>query len=248
MLASPGYSLMRVSGAAGHCSFRLSGKERTMNRFRIALLAVFATLALGAVSVPVASASNGTTVPPKLTSIPPLYTVQNVHGVAKNGKNFSGTYGIYRFLTTTVNGKRGVYAIGTLKGKLGSRPVTRYGVMIPAKLAGAPAGAAQTAAQTCPVLSLELGPINLNLLGLNVALGGGTITPGQRATEPITLNITAQQNGGLLGNLLCGLDNALSGGTAGSGLLSQLNSQLGQLTGTLNAILGLLGGGAPTLP
>src|SRR5579862_3226771 len=68
-----------------------------MNRFRIALMAGLATLALGVISVPAAAASNGTTVPPKVTSLPPLDTIQ-IHGVAKNGKQFSGTYAIQRFI------------------------------------------------------------------------------------------------------------------------------------------------------
>ena len=49
-------------------------------------------------------------------------------------------------------------------------------------------------------LNLALGPINLSLLGLNVD------------TSPICLDITAQQGGGLLGDLLCGVANLLNGG------------------------------------
>jgi len=45
----------------------------------------------------------------------------------------------------------------------------------------------------CQILNLELGPIHLNLLGLNVD------------TSPICLNITADPEGGLLGDLLCDL-------------------------------------------
>ena len=45
----------------------------------------------------------------------------------------------------------------------------------------------------CSVLDLELGPINLALLGLHVD------------TSPICLEITATEGGGLLGDLLCGL-------------------------------------------
>lgn len=53
---------------------------------------------------------------------------------------------------------------------------------------------------TCPVLDLTLGPIDLTLLGLEVA------------TSPICLTITATQGGGLLGNLLCSLGNLLNQG------------------------------------
>src|SRR5688572_15789388 len=48
---------------------------------------------------------------------------------------------------------------------------------------------------TCPILDLSLGPINLSLLGLNVD------------TSPICLAITANQGGGLLGDLLCAVSN-----------------------------------------
>jgi hypothetical protein len=41
-----------------------------------------------------------------------------------------------------------------------------------------------------------------------------------------------------LGDLLCGLDNALGGST---GLLGQLSNQLSGLAATLNGLVGLLG-------
>ena len=111
--------------------------------------------------------------------------------------------------------------------------------MMPASLVSPSSSeqAARSAATTCTILHLVLGPINLSLLGLNVNLGGGNITPGQPAQSPITLNLTGTQGGGLLGDLLCGVDNALGGS---GGLLGQLSSQLSALAGTLNGLLGLL--------
>ena len=204
-----------------------------MNRVRIALLAAVATLALGAVSVPVASASNGTTVPPKVTSLPALKTLP-VHGVAKNGKQFNGTYAIQRY----VAGANKVYAVGTLKGMLKGRHVTRYNVMMPATLASpppSPAGAVRSAQPTCSVLQLQLGPIDLNLLGLRVQLFGGT-NPSNPL--PITALITAEQgSGNLLGNLLCNLTGALNQG----GILGQLTGNLQQLASTLTSLTSLLG-------
>jgi hypothetical protein len=195
-------------------------------RIRIALVA--AAMSIGLIAVPGAGASNGTTVPPKVTSIPPLYTM-NISGAAKNGKQFTGTYGIQRFVAK--NGK--AYAYGTLKGKLKGRHVTRYGVMIPASLEGAPA--AQTAQAVCPILHLVISPIDLNLLGLRVRLGGGT-----DFSQPIVLDLTAYQGQGLLGDLLCSVSNLLNQ----NGLLSQITSQLQQLTATLNSLIALLGGAA----
>jgi hypothetical protein len=196
---------------------------------------VAAVMAIGAIGVPTAGASNGTTVPPKVTSVPPLYTMP-ISGVAKNGKQFTGTYGIQRFVAK--NGK--AYAIGTLKGKLKGRHVTRYNVMMPASLTGATG--AQTAQATCPILHLEIAPIDLNLLGLRVRLGGGS-----DFSQPIVLDLTAYQGQGLLGDLLCGVSNLLNQ----NGLLGQLTGQLQQLVGTLNSLISLLGGAAgqtATLP
>jgi hypothetical protein len=73
-----------------------------------------------------------------------------------------------------------------------------------------------------PVLDLTLGPVNLNLLGLHVNLDNC-------AGGPITVDITAiptgLPGGGLLGDLLTGLDAALAGG-ASSGLISSLESAI----------------------
>ncbi|HET7048203.1 MAG TPA: hypothetical protein VFI54_08055 [Solirubrobacteraceae bacterium] len=204
-----------------------------MKRFRIAVVAGLATLALGATAVPVASASNGTAVPPKTSSLPALTTVP-VHGVAKNGKQFNGSYAIQRYVA---RGNK-VYAVGTLKGKLKGRHVTRYNVMMPATLSGpAPAGAAKvkTAQVACTVLQLQLGPIDLNLLGLRVQLFGGT---NPASPLPVSLLITGVPgDGNLLGNLLCSLTGALNQ----PGVLGQLNNNLSQLTATLTSLTSLLG-------
>jgi hypothetical protein len=80
---------------------------------------------------------------------------------------------------------------------------------------------------TCEVLSLALGPLDLNLLGLRVELDdcmGG----------PVTLDITATEGGGLLGDLLCNLTNVLSGSgsnTAVLALLRNISSVVGSLLG-----------------
>ena len=58
----------------------------------------------------------------------------------------------------------------------------------------------QQAAAVCTVLDLMLGPLDLNLLGLMVHLGGGAT-----GTDPVHLTITADPTKGLLGSLLCSL-------------------------------------------
>ena len=78
---------------------------------------------------------------------------------------------------------------------------------------------AKATSASCDVLHLELGPLDLDLLGLVVHL------------DRIVLDVSAAPGAGnLLGNLLCSVTNLLN--TAGS---------LSQLANLLNQILGLLG-------
>lgn len=192
-------------------------------RVRIIFAAVVASLALAAFGVPTAGAASTNGGSAQVTDAGPLMTMP-IQGLAKNGKQFKGTYGIYRFIVK--DGK--VWSVGTLTGKLKGRHVRRGNVMMPASLTD---GSGAQSAANCTVLHLVLGPIDLNLLGLKVTLGGGA-----QMNQPIVLDVTAQQGGGLLGDLLCGLDNALGG------QLGQLGTQLQQLASALNAIAGLLGG------
>lgn len=77
---------------------------------------------------------------------------------------------------------------------------------------------AQITQATCEILHLELGPLNLNLLGLVVNL------------NQIVLDITAVPGpGNLLGNLLCAIAGLLDRG----GPLQQLVTLLNQLLGSL---------------
>jgi hypothetical protein len=83
---------------------------------------------------------------------------------------------------------------------------------------------------TCAILNLRLGPINLNLLGLVVQ------------TSSICLDITGFENGGLLGELLCGLSNGLNTGiplVIALGHLSpdHLDALLSGVTSILNGAL-----------
>ena len=61
------------------------------------------------------------------------------------------------------------------------------------------------AAAACNILHLELGPLDLNLLGLRVELNNCN-------AGPVVLDVTATPGGGLLGDLLCGLSTLLEGG------------------------------------
>ena len=133
-----------------------------------------------------------------------------VTGTGKNGKKFTGTYRIDRFIS-----RRGeVFSVGTLKGKLKNRRVTRRNVRMPVSGFGV-AGTAQSSQLVCRVLTLTLGPLDLNVLGLRVQL------------NRVNLRITAIPGGGLLGDLLCGIANLLDpSAILGRDLAAVLNSLL----------------------
>jgi hypothetical protein len=133
-----------------------------------------------------------------------------VTGTLPGGGKFVGTFDITQFVVQ--NGT--LYAQGTLTGTLlnvagqviNTLPPTT--VLIPVS--------SITAARTCQVLFLELGPIDLQLLGLNVHI------------NKITIRIDADPSQGILGQLLC----AIAGGFA-QGLLQQVANLLNQLLGLL---------------
>jgi hypothetical protein len=79
----------------------------------------------------------------------------------------------------------------------------------------------QQSSGSCDILTLVLGPLDLNLLGLNVFL------------DTVVLEITAEPGpGNLLGNLLCQIAGLLNPG-GGGGLLRRLTDLLNQLLGSL---------------
>lgn len=86
-------------------------------------------------------------------------------------------------------------------------------------------------AGSCQVLNLALGPINVDVLGFQIAL------------SPVTLNL-AGVTGTPLGDLVCSVSDLL-GNVAG--LVNLLNSLLGLLTGLLGGLTGGLGGVIPVL-
>jgi hypothetical protein len=73
------------------------------------------------------------------------------------------------------------------------------------------APAAVSAAAICPILHLDLGPLTLDLLGLNIDL------------SRVILDITAVSGAGnLLGNLLCAVTGLLDNPTGLAALLNQI--------------------------
>jgi hypothetical protein len=109
-----------------------------------------------------------------------------------------------------------LFAVGTLTGNLvdaegNVRRIVRGGIAIPAVLNDVPQAA-------CQILRLDLGPLDLDLLGLRVQL------------SEVNLLITAEPGpGNLLGNLLCAITGILDSGGPLSQLVAQLNRVLGAL-------------------
>src|SRR5437764_639573 len=160
-----------------------------MMRHRLTALALVAVLAIGVVFSPVATPaaaqgqSNAGLVLPNVTG-----TV--TQGGQPVGELTGGT------LTITRLQQQGnqLVADGTLTGTVQGQPVTQQFKNTPLALTAPATGA-------CNVLNLDLGPLNLDLLGLVVDL------------SPVSLDITAVPGPGkLLGNLLCAVAGLLDQG------------------------------------
>jgi hypothetical protein len=126
----------------------------------------------------------------------------------------TGTFEFQRFAKSA----GGIVAIGTFTGTVGAVTGSQT-IAWPVDLAAT--GATQSglaAAAACDILNLVLGPLDLNLLGLEVHL------------NQVVLDIVAQPGAGnLLGNLLCAVAGLLDG-----------PGPLGQIAALLNQILSIL--------
>ena len=129
-----------------------------------------------------------------------------VTSAATSAVRFVGTFDLNQFVATP----NGVVAVGTITGTLtdvlGNVTTVVRNVTIPINIT-------QTA---CDILHLELGPLDLNLLGLVVHL------------NQIVLDIDAQPGpGNLLGNLLCGVAGLLDSPSGLARLLNDILAILG---------------------
>jgi hypothetical protein len=181
------------------------------------------TLGLVASNVEAQSATKGLTVPVK----------GGFTDATGNPGSFAGSLLIQKFVKI----EAGINAVGTISGVLtDSTGVARTVVThasLPLDLEASGVGGASALASgasalasdvtinqlACEILHLELGPLDLDLLGLVVHL------------DQVVLDLSAQPGpGNLLGNLLCAIVGLLDGGGA-----------LQQITLLLNQVLGLLG-------
>jgi len=127
-------------------------------------------------------------------------TTQPVTGTLSDGSTFAGA--ISNLHTRVVNG------VLTLTGKLTGTGLPAGGQQFSQTL-----NVNQLAVNnSCSILTLNLGPLHLNLLGLVVDLA------------PVNLNITAVPGAGnLLGNLLCSVAGLLDNGGPVQGISALLN-------------------------
>ena len=123
-----------------------------------------------------------------------------------SGGTFAGTFQLQKFAT----GQGGVVATGLVSGIVTAADGTTTSVVRTVSL---PVTVGDT---TCQILHLDLGPLSLDLLGLNIDL------------SRVVLDITAESGAGnLLGNLLCGVANLLNNPGGLANLLNQILAILG---------------------
>lgn len=171
---------------------------------------LFAALPLGAVTLAAARTGTAAQTTNSTTSIVsfPVGSGTLSNGTAFAGGNFVGTLTVTNF--QVINGV--LTAVGSLAGSLlnatGGVVATTTQII----------NLATTVSGSCQILTLTLGPLDLNLLGLMVHL------------NQVVLTITAVSgSGNLLGNLLCAVANLLNGGGALQTLLNNLATLLNQI-------------------
>jgi hypothetical protein len=171
-------------------------KTSMMTQLRRKTTAIVAALAVNALVL----------VPAPTQAAAPALSLPVV-GTVVGGGSFSGVLSLTSFAVQ--NGQ--AVALGTLSGIL----TTAAGVVT--TVVSNVAIPLQVGTATCDVLHLDIGPISLNLLGLQVNL------------SQIVLDVTAQAGpGNLLGNLLCAVAGLLDNPAA---LVKVLNQILAALIG-----------------
>ncbi len=155
-----------------------------------------------------------------------------IHGhVADSGKKVFGTMKVMKFRTNAAGDKLKV--VGEISGRLvnaNGNVINRFEdkrVVMPVQNIGVDGQTTSTFdasanAATCDILTLTLGPLDLDLLGLQIHL------------NRVVLTIKAQSGpGNLLGNLLCAIAGLLDPNPLPANILRSIAD-------ILNAILGIL--------
>lgn len=143
-----------------------------------------------------------------------LLTNLGVSGIANNG-TFSGLLTITGF---AIDNAGNLVISGILNGLATADGLTTKVIALPINVLGILDGTGSGG--RCQILTLDLGPLNLDLLGLQIDL------------SEVNLDLTATQgSGNLLGNLLCSLSRALDGG--GNNQLRRLGKLVQRINGLL---------------
>ena len=164
----------------------------------------------------VALMSMGILLPSRARAATPAPTAATVAAGVQIPVNFSsanGTFSGVFTLTQFVVRNGQVAAVGTLTGTVTNSTGQTVGAIVRNLTLSL-----ITINATCDILHLELGPIDLNLLGLVVHV------------DKIVIDIDAQSGpGNLLGNLLCAIANLLNNNGPLSTLVNLLNQILAGL-------------------
>ena len=217
-----------TSTPGGRSSARVPGRftSRLSTALSTGVLALVMAVGLASVGAGAASAASDTTSSRTVVGKSDQGKMKStVVGKTSEGEKVTGAFTPTRFVE-----RDGVlWAKGFLQGKIhhDNGTVTKFsGIkkMPVKKINGQSATDARTSgrAAACDILNLVLGPLDLNVLGLEVHL------------QRVVLDIVAVAGAGqLLGNLLCAVAGLLDGGPL-AGLLGQLSTLLNQILAALN--------------
>jgi phage-related minor tail protein len=181
-----------------------------MNRksFVVALVCLISLFALSLPAIAQNNSAKSNLAVPVTGSFAPSTTTGPLASAGTG--TFAGTFNIQQF----VNQNGNLTAVGTLVGTL-----TNAAGQVTSIVLNNVTAAVTNASASCPILSLTLGPLHLDLLGLVIDL------------NQVNLNITAVPGAGnLLGNLLCDVANLLN---SNGGLLTSITNLLNQILGSL---------------
>jgi hypothetical protein len=202
-----------------------------MKRIHLGVLAVLTTvIMLAGFAATAVAQTHAATTPAKTRAggTPNVFSNIPVSGTTAKG-TFTGQLDVTRFVVK----RHRVWARGTLTGVVKNSagavvqtiPARTVSIPVKSKLPKAKKASLAAAGATCQILHLTLGPLDLNLLGLQVHL------------NQVVLDITAVSGPGkLLGNLLCGIANLLNANRPPLGVLAVRLNRLLNLSRLLQGI------------
>ena len=183
-------------------------EKMNSRRNTIALLLAILTFSIAPLSVSAAARPSNFAPPAAVVAAFADGVTVPVTGTTSKGGKFTGNFAVSQFRVVDDQ----IVAVGTLTGTIQNGTGSVIGTILKTVQMLVTINAA-----TCDILHLELGPLDLNLLGLEVHL------------NRVVLDIDADPTGGLLGALLCAVANLLDVG-----------GPLADIVGLLNQILALL--------